>query len=546
MDTLKKRLVLAGSLLFAACLAAADVLPTYALVNCRIVPVTSPPIEKGALIIRDGLIESIGTIENIKIPEDAEIIDAAGLIAYPGLISAHTNLFLEPRREARGEEGETAPAPQAQAQTPPTPGTQAFDLVKPKLNAVESCHRLGVTTVLVAPNAGIFAGQSVLLNLNGEKAEPLVIKNPVALHIQFVTERGTYPSSLMGTMAFLRQSFLDAEYYASYRAQAAKAPRGLKRPEYNPFLEALAPFVVDKRPVIFTCNNQEDIKRALRLREEFRLNAMISGANEAWRVADLLIQAKIPLLISLDFRPPMSSEHSQKGDEERKRAEKEIYPANPNALSMAGLKFALTTLGLSDIGSLPKNIEAALEAGLPREEAIKAMTINPAQFLGVDGLLGSLEPGKVANVVLATGELFAEKTAVDRVFVDGILFKIEKKAPEAKPGASTGLNLGGSWQAVIKSQMGDMDVSLELEQDGNRIIGTMDNQMGKWKIHDGVLSGEELSFVIEAVIMGESMEMTFSGKAAKDLIEGTISTTMGAAELRATRIPKDLGQRRAS
>jgi hypothetical protein len=546
MDTLRKGFVLAVSLLLAACLAAADVLPTYAIVNCRIMPVTSPPIEKGALIIRDGLIESIGTIENIKIPEDAEVIDAAGLIAYPGLISAHTNLFLEPRREARAAEGEAATPPQTPTPTAPTPGTQAFDLIKPKLSAVEGCHRLGITTVLVAPHTGIFAGQSVLLNLNGEKPGPLVVKNPVALHIQFATERGAYPSSLMGTMAFLRQSFLDAEYYASYRAQASKTPRGLKRPEYNPFLEDLAPFVVDKRPIVFTCNNQEDIKRALRLCEEFRLNAMISGANEAWRVADLLIQAKVPLLVSLDFRPPMSSEYSQKGEEERKRAEKEIYPANPNSLSKTGIIFALTTLGLSDISSLPKNVEAALEAGLPREEAIKAMTINPAQFLGVSDLLGSLEPGKVANVVLTTGELFAEKTAVDRVFVDGILFKIEKKAPEAKEGSSPGLDLGGPWQAVIKSQMGDMDVNLELEQDGNRIIGTMDNQMGKWEIRDGVLSGEGLSFVIEAVIMGESMEMTFSGKAGKDLIEGTISAAMGNAELRATRMPKGIGQRRPS
>jgi imidazolonepropionase-like amidohydrolase len=543
MDTLKRLLVLAVGLFFAASFAAADVLPTYAIVNCRIVPVTSPPIEKGAIIIRDGLIESIGAIEKVKIPDDAEVIDAAGLIAYPGLISAHTNLFLEPRREARTEEGSAAPAPQAREAAASKPGTRAFDLIKPKLDAIESCHRLGVTTVLVAPNAGIFAGQSVLLNLNGEKPEPLVVKNPVALHVQFVTERGAYPSSLMGTMAFLRQSFLDAKYYASYKVQAAKTPKGLKRPEYNPFLEDLTPFVVDKKPIIFTCNNQEDIKRALRLREEFKLNAMISGANEAWRVTDLLIMAQIPLFVSLDFRPPLTSEYSQKGEEEQKSAEKEIYPANPNALSKAGIKFALTTLGLSDIGSLPKNLQAALEAGLPREEALRDMTITPAQFLGVDDLLGSLEPGKIANVVLAGGEPFAEKAVVERVFVDGILFKLEKKTPEAKPGTPAGRDLGGSWQATIKSQMGDMDVNLELKQDGNQIKGTMDNQMGKWEIRDGVLSGDDLSFVIEAIIMGESMEMTFSGKAGRDLIEGTISTAMGAAELRATRIPKGLGER---
>ena len=530
-------LVIAVSAVWAS--AAAEVLPTYAVINCKIIPVTSPPIEKGALVIRDGLIESIGSIDKIRIPEDAEVIDAQGLTAYPGLISAHTHLFLPARREERPAEGQAAAAGSVAAEKPVRkPELQAFTLLQPKLSAIEAWHRLGVTTVLVAPDSGIFAGQSVLLNLNGERPEPMVVKNPVALHIQFVTERGSYPSSLMGTMAFLRQSFLDAGHYSSHQAQAARVGKGIKRPEYDPFLEALVPYVVENKPVIFTCANQEDIKRALRLRDEFKLNALLSGANEAWRVAELLKKASVPLLVSLDFRPPLSSEPSQKGEEARKAAEKEVYPANPGALSKAAIQFALTTLGLSDAKAAQKNIRAAILAGLEREEALRALTITPAQYLGVDAVMGSLEPGKIANVVLAGGEIFEEGSEVGLVFCDGILFKLEKPPSGSKPQAQSALSLAGAWKTIIKSPMGELEATMELEQEGDNLKGFISSQTGRWEIRDGVLSGAELSFVVVGTIMNQTMEMSFSGKAESETIEGTISTGRSAMELRAMRLPK--------
>jgi hypothetical protein len=532
---IKNLMVLVIALFIVPALVPADVLPTYALVNCRIVPVTGPPVEKGVVIIRDGLIESIGNIGIIRIPDDAEIIEAEGLTAYPGLISAHTNFFIEPPKEERP----AAEARQAVESQPSKalakPGLQAFSLLKPKKSTLESLRRIGFTTVLAAAGSGIFAGQSVLLNLNSEAAELMVVKNPVALHINFATERGAYPSSLMGTMALLRQSFLDAAYYALHRSRFELLRRGLKRPEYNPFLEDLIPYIVDKKPIIFTCANQEDIRRALRLRDEFKLNILISGANEAWRLTDLLRKAAVPLLVCLDFRPPLTSEYSQKGEEEKRKAEKDVYPANAQILSQAGLAFALTSYGLTEASAIQKNISAAIKAGLPEEEALKAMTIAPAKFLGLDSILGSLEPGKIANVVLTKGEIFDEKTEVEKVFVDGLLFPVEKKAAEAQP---TAINVAGTWKASVRSPMGELETTLELEQEGNQVKGAMTSGMGRWEIRDGTLSGSDLSFAIEATIMGETMTMEFSGRAEKDSLEGSISTAMGTAELRARRVPK--------
>lgn len=407
---------------------AAETKPAYALVNCRVISVSSPPIEKGIILIRDGLIEAVGAAEKISIPPDAEVIEASGLTAYPGLISAHTNLFLEIKEQEQPQTPEEFLSAYTQPSAPQEfPEHQIFKEIKPKKQTVESYHKVGITTVVVAPNQGIFQGQSVVLNLNGDQANEMVLKQPWALHLNFTTERGIYPSSLMGTVAFIRQKFYDTQHYALHLKKYSASPLFLKRPEYDPFLEALLPFVVDKKLIVFQCNNQEDIKRALRLIEEFQLKAALTGCNEAWRVTEQLKTYKIPLLVTLDFRPPNTSIYSQQGENARKKAEAEIYPANAASLAKEKINFSLTSFGLSE-SSFLKNLQAAIKTGLSAETALRALTMEPARALGLEKQLGTLEPGKIANLILTRGELFGEKTKVVKVLVDGILFSYEEKS----------------------------------------------------------------------------------------------------------------------
>lgn len=511
----------------------ANVGPTYAIVKCKIFPVSGPSVENGVIVIRDGLIESLGPHEKISVPEDAEIIEAKGLFAYPGLIDAHTSLFLEPPKQEPQRPGTMGAQPQEKDWAKQL-NLMAYKFLKPKKTARDNYHKVGITTVLVAPEREIYAGQSVLLNLNGEKTEPMVVKNPVALHVNFTTARGTYPSSIMGTMAFLRQSFLDAKHYSYYKSQYSRSPKGLKRPEYDPFLEALSPYIVQRKPVFFNCANQEDIKRALRLIKEFKLNGFITGASEAWRVVERLKSDQVPLLVSLNFKPPFTSIYINQGEEKKKKAEEEIYPANATNLFKQGIKFALASQGIKRASDISKNIQKAIKAGLPKEEALKAMTIIPAKLLGLSSLMGSLEPGKVANIILTSGEIFDEKTKVQRVFVDGVSFEIKQPPKKAKPSA---LNIAGKWKATITGPMGEMEMTLEIEQEENAISGNISSDMGKWEVSGGLLSGKELTFTIVATMMGETMELAFSGTAEKDSIEGTISFQGGSAELKAKRIP---------
>lgn len=518
----------------------AEVGPTYAIVKCTVVPVSGPPVENGVILIRDGLIESVGVFGDITIPEDAEVIEAEEMFAYPGLISAHTNLLLVP------------PSPPSQAQREATtsqqpdekPGWQkedllAFENLQIKTSTIEDLYKAGITTVLIAPEQNIFAGQSVILNLHGENKEAMVLKQPFGLHINFVTARGEYPSSLMGTMALLRQSFLDTEHYFLYKNQFAKSPGGLKRPQYDPFLESLLPYVVEKKPVIFNCANLEDIKRAIRITEEFKLKSYISGANEAWRAVDWIKKSKLPLLVSLDYKPPNMSKYVRQGEALKKDAEENIYPANASNLHKDGVKFALTSLGLSKSADVLKNLRTVIKAGFPEEEALKAMTIYPAEYLDIKNLVGSIDPGKIANIVLTTGKIFDEKSVVQKIFVDGMFFEVKQTPKKAE---TTSLDISGKWKAIVDSPMGAVDMTIEFNQDGSNITGSFTSEMpemGKWDITEGILSGKELTFSISADIMGQSMAMEFSGTVDNESLEGDISFQGGSATLKATKIPDE-------
>ena len=515
----------------------AEIKPTYAITECTIVPVAGPRIENGTIVIRDGLIHMIGSGTEIKVPADAEVINGKGLFAYPGLIDAHSNFFMKRPPSAAAQQGAARAAGQTQEKELwKKAHVLALDNVEPKRSTLENLHKAGITTVVSVPGREIFAGQSVILSVNGVERDPMILVSPFGLHLNFVTSRGEYPTSLMGTMALMRQSFLDAQHYASHIAVYQKTPNGVKRPEYDPFLSSLGPYVTMKQPVVFNCATLEDVKRAVQLNREYGLRGILSGANEGWRVAGIIKNSRMPLFVSLRFRPPMTSRYARMGEDMRKKAEEEIHPANAAELHKAGIKFALTSNGLTKPSDIIKNVQAAIAAGLPRDEALKAMTIHPADFLGIGDVLGTLETGKMADIIVTAGEIFEKDTHVSHVFVDGVYFK-QKEPPKKKAAAAqAAVNLTGAWKGVLSSSMGELEVSINLKQDGGSISGTMTSEMGTWDLN-GSLSGSGLTLSIAAEIMGQSLDMDFSGKAEKDSLEGSISVMGQSAELKATRIP---------
>jgi len=336
-----------------------------AIREARIVTGTGKIIGKGTVVFRKGLITDVG--EEVKIPADAQVVEGAGLTVYPGLIDAYTHLGM-PAASPAGS-GTQGPAPALALPQPEQvrgdPSLAAGDLVKPGGSSIEEERGTGVTTALTCPRQGVFPGQSALINLAGSEASIVVVRSPVFLTIQFTTGSGfvgVYPNSLMGTVAFIRQSFYDAIHYREENDRYHRMKRGVPRPEYDRKLATLGLAIHGDLPVAFIANTDGDIRRALMIADEFKIKPIIIGGLQSYRVVDTLKARNVPVILSMDF-PKRAKDLPEDEDEPirvlRERAE---APKAAGLLARAGLKFALMsgTLSSQDFMS---NVQKAIEGG---------------------------------------------------------------------------------------------------------------------------------------------------------------------------------------
>ncbi|MEW5901210.1 MAG: amidohydrolase family protein, partial [Acidobacteriota bacterium] len=401
----------------------------------------------------------------------------------------------------------------------------------------EKYHKLGFTAAHVMPERGIFTGQSSFFCFSDPAKNKALLIQDACLGIGFNPASFiVYPNSLMGVNAFLRQMLTDAAHFERSRSRWLKEMRGMARPEYSAHFENLAAYATGKKPVIFLCRNQHDIRRALALAAEFNLNFMIADlGSEASAVIPELKKAKARLLCTVAFKAPATSIYAQKGKDERERAEKEIYPQNPAKLASAGILFSFSSLGTDDPKAFTEGILKAIEAGLARETALDALTKNPAAFFGLERVLGTIEPGKIANIVLAEGELLVKEPKVRSAFVDGKRFEIK----EVKPGEGEKptVNVSGKWELSVEGQIG-MKLTLELMQEEASLSGRLITPFGAFDFTGGVVSGSDISFEMTLSIAGQEMDLFFSGSVTGDTMRGTVvQGTAGSAEFTAKRIP---------
>ena len=389
----------------------------YALVGGRVITVAGGVLEDGTVVLRDGLIEAVGS--GIRPPADARVIDVKGLTLTPGIIDGFGGIGLPspaPRAAADGAGPAAGPGPLA---------PQAFVLDRIRAADALKARDTGVTTALVVPREGVLPGRSVLINLSGDRPEAMVLLQPAAMHLHMATVPAKYPGSLMGTVAYARQALLDAAHYRESWAAYEKAPRGRKRPRYDPALAAWQDVLAGRQVLVVTATRENDIRRALALADEFKLKVAIAGAMQAQSVADLIKARRVPLLVSVNFDPPRPGALFGDADEDKERRDIEEAEKNPAALHRAGVAFALVSGHAPDFLA---GVRKAIERGLPREAALRAVTLSAAEALGVSDRLGSLEAGKIANVVAWSGEPLTTDAKPKLVFVDGELFEPEEKA----------------------------------------------------------------------------------------------------------------------
>ena len=390
---------------------------TFAITNARIVTVTGPEIPRGTVVIgNDGRIVAVGA--NVTVPSGAKTIDAAGLSVYPGMMDAGTSMGLS-------EIGQGAASTVDEAEVGSfNPNAQAYYGINPHSAHVGVTRVVGITHVASSPSGGIISGQTAIMNLAGWTAPEMQVNPKAALVINlprsgfagrgfggFAAQQqgGTQEANRVRDrqMDSLRTMLRDAEAYGK-AIDAAERDKTLPRVARDVVLASLVPAVRGQMPVIFTADRAGDIRAAVNFAKEMKLKPIILGGGDAWQVADFLKQNDVPVIVNSVLQLP--------------RREDDPYDVNyssPGKLFKAGVKFAISEGGGAETRNLPYNAGMASAFGLPKDEALKSVTLYPAQIMGVADKFGSIEVGKVANLVVTTGDILEAKTDTKYLFIDG-------------------------------------------------------------------------------------------------------------------------------
>ena len=391
----------------------------FAITDARIVSVTGPVIENGAIVVRADTIAALGA--DVQAPSDAEVIDGSGLTVYPGLIDSGTRLGLV-------EVGSLAETRDYSEIGDLTPQMKALTAVNPNSVSIPVTRVNGVTTVVTAPGGGLFPGTAALIDLHGYTPTQMLHGGVEMMVLDFPStgRRGRFDQRSQEEIEKASKEALDklnevwdeATLYARIdSAQAAGAGSRIDI-DYVPAMEALVPAIRGEMPIVIDANAADDIRAALEWADERGVTdqVILSGVSEGWRVASEIAEAGVPVLAG-----PVLSVASRESD----RYDKPY--ANAGLLHDAGVQVALRTGDSENVRNLPYHAGFAAAYGLGKDQALRAITIEPARIFGVDDRLGSLEVGKQANLFVTDGDPFETKTSVLYLFIDGYNIPMESR-----------------------------------------------------------------------------------------------------------------------
>jgi hypothetical protein len=286
----------------------------------------------------------------------------------------------------------------------------------------------------VFPTRGIFGGQGSLVNLAGQKSADMVLIPSLGQYISMHTSPASvgFPGALMGVISYVRQIYLDADRYKAVKAAYDRDPRGRKRPEYDRALEG----VIESKRILLPANRWIEIERMVRFGEELRQPAILYGMRQAYaaRSIDHLKGKNAPVLVSLKWPEPQRDANPDEVDSLRVLEDRVKAPTAPAMLKQAGIQFAFYSDGIDQTRDLTRAVKKAIDNGLSREAAVRALTLSAAEIYGVADRLGSIENGKIANLVVTRGEIFDDRTKVEMVFIDGV-----KHTPAPQPAGRGGM-----------------------------------------------------------------------------------------------------------
>ena len=492
----------------------------FLLKGATIIPEPGKVIAEGDIVIRDGLIESVG--KNVEHPADAYEIDLSGKHVYPGFIEPY---FVQEEEKSmdrpRGNQQKPKPKEIATATShwnpKVTPDRRVLENFTLAEKQTENLRNLGFTTAHVVPSSGIFRGQSALIHLGDWSPSSIIKEAGPAQSIGY--EYGSwsdpgYPNSLLGAVALIRQTFYDAQWYDAARKVYKRYPQNNEQPEEDRALAALNIHLKNNNAFLFETGEELAALRSGKIAEEFDLNLWLKGNGYEYRRLEEIKELKSFIILPLNFpkKPDVATWEAalQVSNEELRHWD--IAPDNAQRMGEKGIPFALATSDLDDKKSFRKNLLRSVERGFSKDDALASVTVTPAKYLGLSEVLGTLEKGKIANLMVTNGDYFDQKTTIESVWIEGLEYLLSS-TPDA--------DARGTW--LMQWSFGE-----QIRNDSLEITGEHEKPEGKLIAGEATIPLKSVSLtsnnLFGFVIKGDSLNLAgivrFSGTIINDYAEG--------------------------
>lgn len=527
----------------------APVTSTIVLKNATIIPQPGQTIENGQILIKNGLIEAVG--KSVTVPANAKVIDADSLYVYPGFIEglSRTGVPRPKEQEERREIKDPGNPPNDAAGIQPE--RSVIDLLKADDSSIESMRKLGFTAAHVVPYGNMLPGQGAVILLGGDKPQEMVLAARTSLLSQLDGARRMYPATGMAVMSKFRELYKQAQQAQQHEQNYKSKPRGMNRPAYNGVLEAFYPVLNKEQPVFFVAEGVKDVYRVLALQEELDFPLVLAEVKQGFFMTEDLKSKGFPLLLSLDL-PEAKEAKKEAGDKQKeekpspeqealkKRREEAIakHQSQAATLDKAGLTFGFSTLEVKS-GDVKDNLLKIIEKGLSEDKALAALTTVPAEMLGMSDMLGTVEKGKIANLVVTDKPYFTKEANVRYVFVDGQAYEYEAKKSKKKSDDDAVVSADGEWSYTIDIPGQVMNGTFKIKSTEGQLSGTITSSQNDeaGELQDIVLNGNKLSFSFPYDAQGQAMKVTYEVIIDGDEFEGSVTAgSFGTFDVEGERV----------
>ena len=503
---------------------------TFAITNATVIQKPGTEMTEATVVVKNGLIIGVG--KNVTVPADAEIIDATGLYVYPAFIDGMSNTGAKrPENMKRPQNLFTPDPPNDYAGI--TPENSVVSQIDIKSSSIGNMRKAGFAISHAVPYGRMLPGSGSLLLLNdAEHMDDIIMSKDVSMYSQFVGAPGAYPGNILGIMAKFRNLYRNAELHKEHVELYAQNPSGISRPSNDRVSYAFHPIISQEKAIMFDVDDMLDVRRALRLKNDLGFNIMVAGVKQGWYVIDDLKTANADVFLSLDLPDkPKDSKDDDKSEEVTKLEERRMefykkYITQAAEMEKAGVAFGFSGRGIS-ASKIKANVMTYIENGLSENAALAALTTNPANAFGISDVTGTIESGKMANLMVSTAPYFTKDSQIKMMFVDGDKHDYEVKEKKAKKDGDdkatdkpTSNASSGAYGAILGSWSYTFEVPGQ-EQTGKMIIkmengeltgiltsddGSPDEDMNDINFRDG-----ELVFAMSIDAGGQSVEIVVEG-----------------------------------